>query len=170
MVRLKMMNRINKEVQLLEEHYGKDKVELRSVVENEHDDFVINIYKNKHLLFNVKVILKCDYPFKEPSFCLYYFDKKDKLTSTLQYFDFFEKCSIFYFIKNKVRLDGHLCPCCYHAMCNRQLNESLLDLSKDVQKFGIQFKRLRERYFVEKYIKIINNLDEDSLNNILDYI
>lgn len=170
MVRTKMMNRINKEIKLLEDYYGKDKVDVRSVVGNEHDDFVINIYKNKHLLFNVKVILKYDYPFKDPSFCLYYFDEKDKITKTIQYFHFFEKCSIFYFIRKNVRFEEHLCPCCYHALCNRQLNESLLELSKDVQKFGVQFKRLRERYFLEKYIKIINNLDEDSLNYILEYI
>ena len=118
----------------------------------------------------MKVILKYDYPFKDPSFCLYYFDKKDKITRTIQYFDFFEKCSIFYFIKNRVNLVDHLCPCCYHAICNRQLNESLLELSKDVQKFSIQFMRLREKYFVKKYINVINYLDEDVLYNILSYI
>jgi len=170
MVKFKIMNRVNKEVKLLEDYYGKDAIEVRTVIEDEDQDYVINIYKNKHSFFNVKLILKYDYPFKDPSFCLYYFDKKDKITRTIQYFDFFEKCSIFYFIKNKVNLVDHLCPCCYHAICNRQLNESLLELSKDVQKFSIQFMRLREKYFVKKYINVINHLDENIIDNILSYI
>jgi len=169
MVKFKMMNRVNKEVKLLENYYGKDAIQL-CVIEDEQQDYIINIYKNKYLSFNVKIILKYDYPFKDPLFCLYYFDKKDNIIRTIEYFDFFEKCSIFYFTINKVKLLEHCCPCCYHAICNRRLCESLLELSKDVQKFGIQFMRLREKYFVKKYISFINNLDENILNNILDYI
>ena len=173
MVKLKMMNRINKEVEMLEKYYGKDKVEVRTEFENEQHEYVINIYKNKHLFCKVKAILYHDYPFKDPAFCLYYLDKTDSkniIIRTIKYFDFFTKSSAFYYTKKRVRLVDHLCPCCYHAMCNRQLNESLLKLSKDVQKFGRQFMRLRERYFVKKYLHDVNYLNTDSLNIILSYI
>ena len=173
MVKSKMMKRVYKEIKLLEDYYGKDNIESRTLVENEQDEYVINIYKNKHLFCNVKVVLYHDYPFKDPSFSLYYTDNNDNnniVIHTIKYFDFFENCSLFYYTRNNVLLDGHLCPCCYNAICNRQLNMSLLELSKDVQKFGIQFMRLRERYFVKKNIQEKNNLDEDSLNIILSYV
>jgi len=171
MVNLKMMNRVNKEVKLLEDYYGKDKVEVRTLFENEQDEYVINVYKNKHLFCNVKIILYYDYPFKDPAFCFYYkSDNCNRMIQTIKYFDFFEKCSLFYLTRNGVKLDEHLCPCCYHAICNRELTESLLKLSKDVQKFGVQFMRLREKYFLKKYIQDRNYLDEDSLNIALSYI
>ena len=168
-----MMKRVYKEIQLLENYYGKDKVRVCTVFDNEQDEYLINIYKNQYLFCNVKVCLYYDYPFKEPSFCLYHLDKSDTsniVNLTIKYFDFFAKCSLFYYTKSGVELEGHTCPCCYHAICNRQLNDSLLELSKDVQKFYVQFMRLRERYFMKKYIRGKNNLDEDSLNIILSYI
>ncbi len=170
MVRLKMMSRVNKEIQLLEDYYGKHNIEVRTVFENELHEFAINIYKNKYLSFNVKVILYYDYPFKDPAFCLYYYDKTDNIIHTIKYFDFFADAGSFYCTKKNVSLDGYLCPCCYHAMCNRQLNDSLLELSKDIQKFGVQFMRLREKYFLKKYIQSTNNLNNDILNIILIYI
>jgi len=170
MVKLKMMNRVNKEIELLENYYGKDNVEVRTVFENELHEFAINIYKNKFLFCNVKVILYYDYPFKDPAFCLYHYDKSDNIIHTIKYYDFFADAGSFYYTKKNVSLDGYLCPCCYNAICNRQLNESLLELSKDIQKFGIQFRQLREKYFLKKYIQLINNLNDDILNIILVYI
>jgi hypothetical protein len=172
MVKMKMMKRIYKEIKLLEDYYGKDKVEVSTFLGNEQHEYVINIYKNKCLFCNVKVMLCNDYPFKEPSLCLYSLDKSDNknIIRTIKYFDFFAKCSLFYYIRNGVELEDYLCPCCYHAMCNRQLNESLLELSKDVEKFGVQFMRLREKYFLKRCIQKKNNLHEDSLNIILSFI
>ena len=118
MVKLKMMNRINKEVEMLEKYYGKDKVEVRTVFENEQHEYVINIYKNKHLFCNVKAILYHDYPFKDPAFCLYYLDKLiAKISSFAQsnILTFLQKAVRFIILK-EVRLVDHLCPCCYHAM------------------------------------------------------
>ena len=170
MVKLKMMKRVYKEIQLLENYYGKEKVDVRTIIENENDEYVINIYKNEKLFCNVKIILYYDYPFKEPSFCLYNYDKTHNVNNTIKYFDFFEKCSLFYYTKNKVHLEEHLCPCCYNAICNRELNNSLLELSKDVQKFYIQFMRLREKYFLKKFIKSVNYLNKYLIYNILSYI
>lgn len=172
MVKLKMMKRVYKEIHLLEEYYGKDKVDVRTLVENEQDEYVINIYKNKHLFCNVKTFLYYDYPFKDPSFSLYFTDKSNNniVNHTIKYFDFFAKCSLFYYTRNEVELEDHQCPCCYNAICDRRLNTSLLELSKDVQKFGDQFMRLREKYFMKKYIQQKNNIDENLLNIILGYI
>tara|TARA_A100001011_G_scaffold195608_1_gene203972 strand:+ start:3596 stop:4105 length:510 start_codon:yes stop_codon:yes gene_type:complete len=169
MVKLKMMKRIYKELNILENYYGKEKIEVRTLFENEQDPYVINVYKNKHLFCNIKIILPYNYPFKEPMFCLYSVNS-DKKISIINYFDFFKKCSQFYFYENNVMLQEHSCPCCFNKICNRQLNETLLELSKDVQKFGIQFMRLREKYFLKNYIKILNYLNEDVLNIILSYI
>ena len=119
---------------------------------------------------NVKVILYHDYPFKDPAFCLYHHDKSNNIIDTIKYFDFFADASSFYCTKKKISLEDYLCPCCYHAMCKRQLNDNLLELSKDIQKFGVQFMRLREKYFLKKYIKSINSLNNDILNIILVYI
>ena len=149
MVKLKMMNRIHKELKLLEDYYGKDKVEVRTLFENELQPYVINVYKNECLFFNVKIILHYDYPFKDPMFCLYSLNN-DNTISTINYFNFFKDCSQFYFYKNKVMLQDHSCPCCYNRICNRQLSDTLLELSRDVQKFGIQFMRLREKHFLRK--------------------
>jgi len=168
MVKLKLMKRVDKEVKLLEDYYESDKVEVRTVFVNEQDPYVINLYKNKNLFCNVKIILPYDYPFKNPGF--YFYSINDNIISTINYFDFFKNCSYFYFYKNQVVLDEHLCPCCYNTMCNRELNQSLLELSKDIQKFSIQFMRLREKYFAKKYINILNNLNEDILNILLEYI
>lgn len=174
MVKLKMMKRVYKEIQLLEDYYGKDKVDARTLIENEQDEYVINIYKNQNLFCNVKIFLYYDYPFKEPSIT-FYFSQKDKnnksiVNDTIKYFDFFAKCSLFYYTRNEVELEDHQCPCCYNAICDRQLNTSLLELSKDVHKFGNQFMRLREKYFMKKYIQQKNNIDENLLNIILGYI
>ena len=168
MVKLKMMNRVNKEVKLLEDYYGKDNIQLCRGFEDELQEYVINIYKNKHLFSNVKIILYHDYPFKEPALCLYHFDKINNIIHKIKYFDFFTNAGTFYF--TNISLDGYLCPCCYNALCNRQLSNTLLYLSKDIQKFYFQFNRLREKYFLKKYIQSINYLNNDILNIILIYI
>jgi hypothetical protein len=169
MVKLKIMKRVNKELELLKQKYGNDKVEVRSILENEKDPYVINVYKNKNLLFDIKIILPYDYPFKDPRF-FFYHNEDSNMIATIDYFDFFKDCSIFYFYKKNIILEDHQCPCCYNALCNRQLNESLLEISKDIQKFGIQFTRLREKYFLKKYMTLSNNLNEDVINNLLSYI
>lgn len=169
MVKLKMMNRVYKEIELLKNYYCEHNIEVRTLFENEQDPYVINIYKNKRLFCNVKIVLPYDYPFKDPMFCFYTVETSQQI-STINYINFFKECSQFYFYENKVLMPEHLCPCCYNAICNRELNETLMDLSKDVQKFGVQFMRLREAYFSKKYIKILNKLNDDTLNIILSYI
>ena len=52
-----MMNRVNKELKLLENYYGKDKVDVRTLFVNELEQYVINVYKNDRLFFNIKIIL-----------------------------------------------------------------------------------------------------------------
>lgn len=169
MVKLKIMNRVNKELELLKQNYGNDKVEVRSILENEKDPYVINVYKNKNLFFDIKIVLPYDYPFKDPRF-LFYHNEDSNMIATIDYFDFFKQCSNFYFYKNNIILEDHQCPCCYNALCNRQLNETLLAISKDIQKLGIQFNRLREKYFLKKYMIFLNNLNEDIINILLTYI
>jgi len=169
MVKLKMMNRVNKELKLLENYYGKDKVDVRTLFVNELEPYVINVYKNDRLFFNIKITLPYDYPFKDPTFCLYSLPNNNEI-STINYFDFFRDCSQFYLYKHNVVLHEHSCPCCYNKLCNRELSDPLLEISKDVQNFGIQFMRLRERYFLRKNINILNNLNGDVLNIILDFV
>ena len=42
MVKLKMMKRIYKELNILENYYGKEKIEVRTLFENEQDPYVFN--------------------------------------------------------------------------------------------------------------------------------
>lgn len=165
MVRVKMMKRVKKEVALLIDNYGENNIIFTPTIPiNETVPLVIYIKKNPTLVFNLKITLHSDYPFKSPEVSLY--NKEIDIC----YYDFFKICSKFYYFSKQTILTEHICPCCFNIMCRRELNQSLFVLTQDVQKFGDQFHRLRERYFASKYISFVNNLNDDILKYILDYI
>jgi len=169
MVRAKLMKRLQKEIELLCDYYGVNNVNYLDCDSKKiiSEPYIIDVYKCEHLFCNIKITLHYNYPFDTPLF-QFYFTESDKSIRTINYYDFFKKSDDFY--RSKVTMDEYVCPCCHHVLCTRTLNQPLVDLSKDVQNFGIQYMRLRERYFFGKYINFQNKLNKDIINIILNYI
>jgi len=163
MVKQKLQRRMNKEIIFLKNYYSDEKV---LVVKTSNENDVVNIFikNNSKLPYDVKIEVYCDYPFASPN--IFLLDAKSG--NVIIYYDFFKMCSEFYF--SRVDFEEHLCPCCHNIMCCREISNSLLELTRDIEKFHIQFRRLRTLYYIKKFKTKIKTLKEDNIEDIIKYI
>ncbi len=163
MVKQKLQRRMNKEIIFLKDYYSDKKVSINQT-SNENDVVNIFIKDNNKLPYNIKIEVYCDYPFASPKVFLL----SEASGDVIIYHDFFKICSEFYY--THVDFDGHLCPCCHNLMCSREISNSLLDITKDIEKFDIQFRRLRTLYYIKKFKTEIKVLHDDNIEHIIKYI
>jgi len=162
MVRNKIVNRINREIILLKNFCKFNKI-TQTISVSEKESIIVYIYKNSEIEYNIKIEILYDYPFDPPN--VSFFNNNNQ---TILYYDFYKNCSDFYL--KYLNIEGHICPCCFNIICNISVCNTLVDIIKDVHIYHNQFKRLREMYFFKKFINCKNNLNNDIINIIIDYL
>jgi hypothetical protein len=164
MVKKQLEKRMKKEISYLKDYYLDDNVHVNQV-SNEFDVVNIFIKSSIKLKYNVKIEVCHDYPFKSPAV---YLLNKENSNIIISYADFFKQRDIFYL--NKVRLLHYECPCCHNLLCSRNISHPLLEITKDIEKFDLQFKRLRTLYYMKIIRNYIKKLRQDNINSIIEYI
>jgi hypothetical protein len=162
MVRNNILNRINKEIILLKTFCKFNKITQTFSV-TEQESIFIYIYKNSVIEYNIKIEIFYDYPFHPPN--VSFFNKNNQ---TILYYDFYKNSSDFYL--KYLNIDNHICPCCFNIICNMNICNTLVDIIKDLCMYHTQFKRLREMYYFKKIINCKNNLNNDIINIIIEYL
>lgn len=162
MVRKRINNRMKKEISYLERYYPENTIS-QSNPSDDHEVLNIYIKHNNKLLYNVIIDIYYKYPFESPG--VYFYGRNNE---KILYFNFFKTCSDFY-LKN-ISYAIHSCPCCWNLVCNREVCNSLLDILKDVEFLDNQFKCIRSRYFCSKYLNLVDEMSDDMVNYIIDYI
>ena len=163
MVKKQIQKRMEKEISYLKDYCHNDNIYVTSV-ESDFDDINIFIKCNNKIKYNVKIEVYYDYPFKPPN--VYLLNKENN--NIISYYDFFKKCSSFYL--SIVHPIHHECPCCHNILCSRNISDPLVKIIKDIEKFDLQFKRIRSLYYMKKIRSYIKKLHEDNINSIIEYI
>ena len=163
MVKKKMMLRMNKEIALLQDYFDQKNINV-TITQNEEEPIFIYIKKNNKLFYNIMIEVSENYPFESPEVSFIYKNEK------IPYYEFFKQTSKYYLNIKKVKFEEHIFPCCYNLIEKREISISLLNITKDIQLYDSQLKRLKNRFYCSKYINNINNINNDVINIIIEYL
>lgn len=163
MVKHKLIKRVNKEIEMLKKYYNSENVSTNNPT-TEEELLIIYIKQNKFIANNFIIEIPFEYPFQGPE--IYFVNNNLKIP----YYEFYKNASRYYLNVKKIKFTEHICPCCFNLIANRQISTPLLTITKDIQFYESQFKRLQERFYCTKYINKINNINNDIINIIIEYI